>query len=78
MVQLLDNQTGAPLGNITAEQLQFLVDQLVEESQADADYYIDRDTIAMLEEQGADPQLTALLLEALGQRDEMEIRWTKS
>ena len=78
MVQLHDNDTGAPLGAITDEQLQFLVDQLVEESDQDTDYYLDRRTLDMLEGKGADPELMGLLRRALGDRSEMEIRWTKS
>jgi processive 1,2-diacylglycerol beta-glucosyltransferase len=30
------------------------------------------------EEEGADPALVALLRKALGEREEMEIRWTRT
>ena len=42
MIHLKNKETGAPLGDITEEQLQFLVDQLEEESETDADYYINQ------------------------------------
>ena len=78
MVQLYDKDTGAELGTITEEQLQFLIDQLEEESPEDVDYYINETTLDMFEEQGADSALIALLRQALGTREDMEIRWTRS
>ena len=77
MIQLYDNETGASLGAIT-EQLQFLVDQLEEESAEDQEYYINEPTLDAFEEAGADPALLALLRKALGEREEMEIRWARS
>jgi hypothetical protein len=78
MIQLYDNETGAALGAITEEQLQFLVDQLEEESAEDRDYYINETTLEAFEEAGADPALLGLLRKALGEREEMEIRWVRS
>ena len=78
MVQLHDNQTGAVLGTITEDQLQFLIEQLEEESRQDQDYYIDPATIAMFEDAGADAGLLTLLRQALGAREDMEIRWARS
>ena len=78
MINLFDNDTGAALGQITEAQLQFLIDQLEEESPDDTDYYINRPTLDMFEEQGADAALVALLRGSLGARDEMEIRWEKA
>lgn len=78
MVQLTDRDTGAAIGTITEDQLQFLTDSLEEESQEDTDYYINRETLEMLAERGADPALLAILRQALGSRDEMEIQWVRS
>jgi processive 1,2-diacylglycerol beta-glucosyltransferase len=78
MIQLYDNETGAPLGAITEEHLQFLADQLEEESAEDQNYYINEPTLEAFEEAGADPALLALLRKALGEREEMEIRWARS
>jgi len=49
----LDN--GETIGEITAAQKQFLVDQLEEEDDEDTDYFIDRDTLELLSDNGADP-----------------------
>jgi processive 1,2-diacylglycerol beta-glucosyltransferase len=78
VIQLIDAETGKPLGAITEAQLQFLVDQLEEESADDTDYYVNRDLLDVFAEEGADPQLLATLRRALGDRDEMDVRWTRS
>ncbi len=78
MIQLHDKDTGARIGTISEENLQFLIDQLEEESGEDQDYYINETTIDNFEEGGADKSLVALLRGALNGREEMEIRWTRS
>jgi hypothetical protein len=69
----LDN--GETIGTITDAQLQFLVDQLEEEDEADNDYYVDRDTLELLSDNGADPELLALIEGAMGDDDEIDIAW---
>jgi len=77
MVRLKDLETGKEIGSITDEQFQFMVDQLEEESETDTDYYLNKTTIDMLEENGGDSQLISVLRQALGARDEMEIQWSR-
>ena len=77
VIELFDTETEAPLGAISEAQLQFLIDQLEEESPDDTDYYINQATLDMLEERGADPSLVTLLRHALGAREDMEIRWER-
>ena len=77
MVQLYEGESGNAIGTITEAQLQVLIDLLEEETLEDQDYYIDRATLDWFEEHDADSALTALLREALGNRDGMDIRWTK-
>jgi processive 1,2-diacylglycerol beta-glucosyltransferase len=77
MVELCDKETGRILGSISDEQLQFLIDQLEEESGADADYYIDAATLEMFAERSIDPPLLTLLRDALGDREGMEIEWKR-
>ena len=78
MIQLVDTETTKPIGTITEGQLQFLIDELEEESATDQDYYIDAVTIDMLQQDGGDANLIALLRNALGAREGFEVRWTKS
>lgn len=78
MVQLFDKKTGNAIGTLSDEQFQFLSDRLEEESSADDDYYLNRATVDILEEEGADSALVALLRQILGNADEAEIRWSRS
>lgn len=76
-VELFDAESGRPVGTVTDGQFQDLVDALEEESPSDRDYYISTQTLAMLEEDGADPALVELLRGALGGRDGAEISWRR-
>jgi len=78
MVTLKDKDTGQVLGTISEEELQFLIDDLEEESAEDMDYYIDADTIDMLEEDGAPPSLLSMLRNALGEQDGIEVEWSRN
>lgn len=78
MVEIFDNQTGAPLGTLTDDQFQYMADRLEEESDEDQDYYVNRTTVDAFEAEGADPELVAVLRRALGNGDEAEIRWSRS
>jgi hypothetical protein len=78
MIELRDKSTGRMIGSISEEDLEFLLAQLEEESEEDADYYINKDTLAMFAEQGIPPRLLELLKLAMGERDEMEIQWSRS
>ena len=77
MITLRDKESGNPIGTITEAQLQFLADQLEEEWDEDADYWLDQSTIDLLAERGADDALVDLLRRAMGDRDEMEITWSR-
>ena len=78
MIQLRNKDTGALLGAITEEQLQFLIDQLEEEFEEDKDYYINRETVTLLGEKGADTKLMEMLNQALGDKPDMEIIWSRA
>jgi processive 1,2-diacylglycerol beta-glucosyltransferase len=75
--RLTEAESGALIGDITARQLEFLVDELEEESDNDRDYYIDAATIDVLADAGADAELVATLRRALGSREGIEIAWAK-
>ncbi len=77
MIQIHDKDTGSWIGTLTEENLQFLIDQLEEESGEDQDYYINETTIDLFEESGADKDLVSFLRNALNGRTEMEIRWSR-
>ena len=77
MIEIYNNKTGEPIGEITREQLQFLIDAMEEESLEDQDYSITAMELMSFEGDGADPVLIALLRGALGDQKELVIRWER-
>jgi hypothetical protein len=63
------------VGELSEEQLDFLVDNLEEEWPEDRDYFVNRDMLEILKQRGADATLVAMLTLALGNRDEVDILW---
>ena len=78
MIQLRNKETGSLLGSISDEDLQFLIDNLEEEWKEDADYYLNRATLDMLKSQGASVPLMSLLDTAIGDKDAVEIEWSRA
>ena len=77
MIELRDKDSGMDLGSISEDDLQFLIDNLEEESEDDTDYFINRSTLEIFKEKGTNKTLIKLLENALGDRDDMEIEWLK-
>lgn len=78
MVNLYNKTTGTLIGSISDQQLQYLTDQMEEESLEDRDYSITAMEIAYFESQGADNGLLDLLRQALGAENEVIIQWERS
>ena len=76
MIQLRESTTGALLGKISRDQLDFLIEQLEEDSSTDQEYYLDANTLGLLEEAGADAELLNVLRSAIGDRDGIDIGWS--
>ncbi len=77
MVKLYDKSTGQYLGRIEDEDLQFLIDNLEEEELTDVDYYINRGTLDLLKEKGMSEDLAKLMESAMGENNEIEIRYER-
>lgn len=75
MYKLYDAGSGDVIGTLTGQQLYFLIDHLEEESATDKDYYINMATVDMFQNDGADAELLAMLRNAMGGREDMDIRW---
>lgn len=75
MIQLFDARSGNHIGDVSEAHLAFMRSQLEEEGVEDQDYYINGATLDLFESRGADPVLVTLLRQALGTRDDMDIRW---
>ena len=63
------------LGEISEDELEFLIDELEEEWADDQDYFLNKPMIDLLETKGAQPALLALLRAAVGDRDGLEFVW---
>lgn len=77
MITLRDKESGDTLGSIAEADLETLIHALEEESLADRDYYIQAETVDLLEQEGASPDLVALLRTALAGREGVEIAWSR-
>ena len=78
MPELYLKSDNTHLGHVSDDDLNFLVAQLEEESLTDDDYTIYRMTFEFLKDQGISPNLQAIIEKALGDKDEVEIKYTKS
>lgn len=74
MPRLTRIDTGNEIGTISDAQLKFLTDQLSNDDDEDH-YVIDADTLELLSDNGAEPELLALLEKALDDDDSMDIAW---
>lgn len=75
MYQLTRKSDQQPLGEISEAEMQFLRDNLEEESLTDDDYTITRLTLEFLRGNGMDPHLAQLLEAALGEGAEVEVQY---
>jgi len=75
MIELRNKETTAHIGNISEEDLSFLIDMLEEEGVDDQDYWIDIATLDYFEENGCGPHLLEMLQDAVGESDGIEIEW---
>jgi hypothetical protein len=72
MPRLIRLDTGNAIGTITDAQQAFLVSQLENENDDD-DFLIDRDTLDLLSDNDADPELLTLLEKGLDGDEDMSI-----
>jgi hypothetical protein len=77
MPNLYNKQSGALLGPVSDADVQCLVDQLEEEDTKDVDYFVDLDTVDILEDAGASAALLQILRNAIGGSDGIDVRWGK-
>jgi len=78
MVKLYDKRARQYLGRISEEELQFLIDNLQEESLTDIDYYINRATFDLLKKKGMSKDLAKLIESAMSENNDIEISYEKA
>ena len=77
MVKLYEKRTHKYLGRISDEELQFLIDNLEEETLTDTDYYINRATLELLKAKGMSQGLAGLIEGAMSRKDDAEISYER-
>ena len=77
-IRIYDKDSGALLGEVAQEDLQVMIDAFEEESSTDQDYFIDAQTIELLQGAGASDRLLNLLREIVGTSDGVDIRWEEA
>ena len=76
MPRLYRVDTDETIGEISDKQLKFLVDMLEEEDEEDTAYFIDQDTLELFSDNNCDPELLAMLENALEDGEEgVDIAW---
>jgi len=78
MIYLHEKGTKNLVGKIGEQQLQVLIDQLEEEWLEDKDYSITPLILDAFKAEGVDSELISVLRDALGDRDEIVVVWSKS
>jgi hypothetical protein len=73
MIALFRKSDNLYLGDISEAELQFLADNLEEESLTDTDYNLTRMTLVYLRENGLSSHLAQLIETAMGDQDEVDI-----
>ena len=76
MIELRNKETSARIGNISEDDLSFLINMLEEEDSEDRDYWIDQTTIDYFEANGCGDHLLEMLKDAIRDREGVEIEWT--
>jgi hypothetical protein len=74
-IWLYERESGAPIIEISQDQLKALQDALEEEFEEDADYYIDPDTLDYLGEQGLSASVLDPLRRITQDRGGLDIGW---
>ena len=75
MIELRNKKTKTSLGEISRDQLDFLIGMLEEEDSEDRDYWISQLTLDYFQENGIDSALLKLLQDAIGDGEGVEIEW---
>ncbi len=77
MIKIFNKDTGEFLGRISESDLEFLQDQLEEESIHDQDYYIRKETLEAFRQDSASSHLMDVLKGGIRDGAAIEIRWER-
>ncbi|MBN2267659.1 MAG: hypothetical protein JW725_04985 [Candidatus Babeliaceae bacterium] len=77
MIKLVNKETRQELGFLSEEDFAILQRELEVENPEDTDYYINKDTVEFMVEQGISQTIIDLLNKALNGAEEVDIEWIK-
>lgn len=78
LIDLYNKDTNVLLGSITEAELQHMMNSMEMESDRDTDFYIQKDTLGVLGNDGlATEHLLKILKDAVGDSDGLEVRWAR-
>ena len=77
MIKIFNKTTGEFIGRISETELDFLADQLEEESIHDTDYYIRKETLEQFAADNAPSHLMEVLRGGIRGDNAIEIRWER-
>jgi hypothetical protein len=78
MIQIRNKESNQLLGTISEQELQVLLDHLEEEDSHDQDYWVNAETIELLEAEGAPANLLDTLRDGMGSREGFELVWDRA
>jgi hypothetical protein len=78
MITLKNKDTGQRIGKLSEDELQYLIDELVEEHDEDKDYWLNKTQIEIMKEKGEHLSMLEMLEKELGDNQDMEIVWERS
>lgn len=76
-IRISDKASGRTLATISEQDLAILVDHMEEESSSDQDYFVEHTAVDALEHAGASSAFVAVLLEAIGTSEGIDIAWSR-
>ena len=76
-IRISEKGSGRTIGEVSEQDLEFLIGYMEEESSKDQDYFVEPMAIDALERLGASTAFIALLRDAVGSSDGIDIVWTR-
>ena len=76
-IRISDKATGRTIGEVSEQDLAILAGHMEEESSTDQDYYVESTAIEAIEHLGASSEFVALLRNAVGSSDGIDIVWSR-
>lgn len=77
-IRISEKATGNAIGEVSEQDFEILTGHMEEESSTDQDYYVESTAIDAIEHLGASSQFVALLRNAVGSSEGIDIVWSRN